>query len=80
MANCVLDDGLDGLRYPDVAQETKTGVVPALHLVEGMLTNATDGSDHVAVRKTRLDDGPAHMAGSAKDLRHFSMQSLCKSF
>jgi len=56
MANCVLDDRLDCFRDSHVAQETETRVVPALHLIKRVLANATDSSDIVAMRKTRLDD------------------------
>jgi hypothetical protein len=42
--------------------------VPALHLIKRVLANAADSSDLVAMRKTRLDDGAAHVASSTKDL------------
>jgi len=68
MANCVLNDRVDCFRYPHIAQEAETRVVPALHLIKRVLANAANSSDLVAMRKTRLDDGAAHMASSTEDL------------
>jgi hypothetical protein len=68
MANCILNDRLYCFRNSHVAQETETRVVPALHLIKRVLANAADSSDLVAMRKTRLDDGAAHVASSTKDL------------
>ena len=56
MANGVLDDRVYCLRDSDIAQEAEARVMPALHLLERVLSNAANSSDFVAMRKTRLDD------------------------
>jgi len=53
--------------HSDIAQQTQTPLVPALHLRHCVLARAADGGDIVAMAQGALDERAADVAGCAED-------------
>ena len=65
-----LEHSVNSLTHADIAEQAEAGpLMPAPHLLLCILLRPADSSNLVVMRQCTTDEGAAHMACRAKDLR-----------